>query len=162
MYRESVLSNCHCIILCKFIKYLKIKKKIANVMSTQETCILIYLYIAFMNPLLYLGQRHVIKKRWWKVLHLSNTGSFHRYIHAHIYLIAEETYKGKKQTNKDMSHQPGYTPCCTVMYTHKHTFKAVPLHETLSLSKAQQTVKDGTEWKGWENKKMEKQTVCLT
>lgn len=30
------------------------------------------------------------------MLHLSDIGSFHRCIHAHIYLIAEETYKGKK------------------------------------------------------------------
>lgn len=77
------------------------------------------------------------------MLHLSDIGSFHRCIHAHIYLIAEETYKGK--TNKDMSHHPGYTLCFTFMYTHKHAFKAVPLQETLSLSKAQQTVKDKTE-----------------
>lgn len=36
-------------------------KKIANVMSTEETCILMQtVCAAFMNPLLYLGQRHVI------------------------------------------------------------------------------------------------------
>lgn len=78
------------------------------------------------------------------MLHLSDSSSFHRCIHAHTYLIAEETCKEKTKQIR-MSHHPGYTPCCTFMCIHKHTFKAVPFHQTLSLSKAQQTVKDETE-----------------
>ena len=51
---------------------------------------------------------------------------------------------------------PGYTSCLTFVYTHKLTHiqyihtdtHAVSLRETLSLSKAQQTVKDKTEMEG--------------
>lgn len=64
---------------------------------------------------------------------------------------------------------PGYTPRRTFVYTHKLTHiqymhtntHTVSLRETLSSSKAQQTVKDKTEWKGGENKKMEKQSISL-
>ena len=71
------------------------------------------------------------------------------------------TQQEKNKQIRICHHHLEYTPCRTFVYTHKHTHNTVRLRETLSSSKAQQTVKDKTEWKGGENKKMEKQSISV-
>lgn len=73
--------------------------------------------------------------------------------------IAEDTQQGKKQTNRDVSPRI-HTPWYLCVYTNSHTYSK-HTRQTLSSSRAQQTVKDKTEWKGGENRKMEKQSISV-
>lgn len=54
------------------------------------------------------------------MLHLSDSSSFHRCSHAHTYLIAEETCKEKKQTNKNVTSPWIYSTLYLYVYTQTH------------------------------------------
>lgn len=88
------------------------------------------------------------------------SGPYAQMYHAHFSKIEEDTHRGRKRTNKNMSPSP-WISTMSYLCVHTYTCNTVSVLVTLSTSKAQQTVKVKTEWKRWENKKMEKQRISV-